>query len=212
MPIFIALTFDDGTYHQYTLLHLLHRLNIRGTIFCVTNLERHPNTNKKLLIREPEKLRELHRMGHEIGSHTCTHPNLTLLSTNELEKELKNSKDTLEKIIGDDVLSFVYPYSLFNKRVLMKVKEYYFYARCGSSIKVPFNINSCDRHKISSIGIKKLMVLTLKIIQFRWSRKNIFIVIMIHDMPKIIFLGLIFYLKILFNPNFIRIKELSDIM
>ncbi|MHA1239086.1 MAG: polysaccharide deacetylase family protein [Candidatus Odinarchaeia archaeon] len=212
MSIFIALTFDDGTYHQYTLLRLLHRLNIKGTIFCVTNLERHHNTNKKLLIRRPEKLREIHRMGHEIGSHTCTHPDLTLLSTTELERELKNSKDKLEKIIGDNVQSFAYPYSLFNKRTLMKVKEYYFCARCGPSSKISFNINIRDKYKISSIGIKKLIVLTPKIIQFRWSIRDIFVVIMMHDTPKIILLSLILYLKILFNPIFIRIKELADMM
>jgi len=94
----------------------------------------------------------------------------------------------------------------------MKVKEYYFCARCGPSSKISFNINIRDKYKISSIGIKKLIVLTPKIIQFRWSIRDIFVVIMMHDTPKIILLSLILYLKILFNPIFIRIKELADMM
>ena len=46
----------------------------------------------------------------EIGSHTVTHPNLTLIPRDESRRELQNSKEKLEQLLGSEVVSFAYPY------------------------------------------------------------------------------------------------------
>ena len=150
----VALTFDDGTLHQYKLLQILHRLGIKATIFCITHLDRHPNTGKQLIITDPKKLLELHRMGHEIASHTCTHPDLRHLPSVKLREELIVSKEKLQSIIEDEVVGFAYPYSLYNANVIEEVKRVYTYAR-GGPFNNSFNLYTQDKYRISSIGVKK---------------------------------------------------------
>ena len=206
--MFVALTFDDGTLHQYSLLRLLHKLNIRATIFCITNLKKHPDTNKKLLASKPQKIYELYKMGHVIASHTCTHPNLKFLTSEKLRKELEESKHMLENIIGDEVLGFAYPYSQYNGTVLEEVKKEYFYARGGTLPRDPLNMNIYDKYRISSIGVKKTIILPFGT-TYKKNRNRALIVIMMHDVPISIMYSLILYLKMLFNPLFLTMKEIA---
>jgi peptidoglycan/xylan/chitin deacetylase (PgdA/CDA1 family) len=46
----------------------------------------------------------------EIGAHTVTHPVLNELSFDDQEREIVNGKRVLEKIIGQPVVSFAYPF------------------------------------------------------------------------------------------------------
>jgi peptidoglycan/xylan/chitin deacetylase (PgdA/CDA1 family) len=208
----IALTFDDGTVDQYRLAKLLYNLGIRCTIFVITNLRRHPATNKELLITEPEKLCELHRMGHEIGSHSCTHPDLRLISTDSLVKELSESKMKLEEIVNDEVLGFAYPYGRYNEDVLLQeVRKWYFYAR-GTNLfsEDPLNIKIHDRYRIGSIGMKKVVMLLPKIMKHRAYRDEITVVITLHDIPPILMFFLVIYLKACFRPQFVTMREIAD--
>ena len=211
MAIFIALTFDDGTYHQYTLLRLLHRVNIKGTIFCVTNLERHPNTNEKLLIRKPKKLREIHRMGHEIGSHTCTHPRLIDVSPEELVFELRVSKEKLESIVGSEIKGFAYPYSLLNSKVKEEVQKYYSYARTGL-YKLQLWAKETDLYRIPSFGFKKALTLPFSQIEIKHRKEPIIAVIMLHNIQRYLLLFLIRYLRFSLRAKFITMSEAINIL
>jgi peptidoglycan/xylan/chitin deacetylase (PgdA/CDA1 family) len=88
--LYVALTFDDGTLHQYYLAKLLHNLGIKATFFLVTDLKR--LNNKYLVSQDTEKILELSRY-HEIASHTCTHRSLVGLSSNEIKGNAKNLKN-----------------------------------------------------------------------------------------------------------------------
>jgi len=206
--VYVALTFDDGTLYQYKLLTFLHRCNIPATIFCTTHVVRHPDTNKVLLSSFPEKVKELHDMGHEVGSHTCTHSNLTKLDARILEKELRESKIILENIIGDEVSGFAYPYSLYDHNVIEKVKKFYFYARSGPNFRDPLNCENKNKYKISSIGIKKAFTLPFRRSYWK-SLDNAFAVFMLHDVPMYILYSLILYLKTLYEPLFLTMKEIA---
>ena len=56
----------------------------------------------------------LARKGFTIGSHTCSHPNLTLLSNEELRFELEDSKRLIEDRCGVACRHFCYPYGLYS--------------------------------------------------------------------------------------------------
>lgn len=58
-----------------------------------------------------------------IGSHSVTHSSLTNLSTKELEKELNDSKATIEKHINKPVVHFAYPYGIYSQMVTEFVKK-----------------------------------------------------------------------------------------
>jgi peptidoglycan/xylan/chitin deacetylase (PgdA/CDA1 family) len=55
------------------------------------------------------QVRSLRSMGHIVGSHTVTHPNLAHVTTEALETELKESKRQLEARLGEPVVHFSYP-------------------------------------------------------------------------------------------------------
>ncbi len=61
------------------------------------------------LMTEAE-LRQLHALGHEIGAHSMTHPHLDMCSSAEAAYEVTASKQHLERVLGDPVTSFAYPY------------------------------------------------------------------------------------------------------
>ncbi|MCB1737839.1 MAG: polysaccharide deacetylase family protein [Gammaproteobacteria bacterium] len=61
------------------------------------------------LMLDDEGLRALHQGGAEIGSHTHSHPILSLCSDEEARWEIEEGKRRLEAILGVDVRLFAYP-------------------------------------------------------------------------------------------------------
>jgi peptidoglycan/xylan/chitin deacetylase (PgdA/CDA1 family) len=60
---------------------------------------------------------ELSRRGHEIGSHTITHPILPQLDDDQLKNELERSAERLREWTGTDVIGFCYPNGDLDERV-----------------------------------------------------------------------------------------------
>jgi peptidoglycan/xylan/chitin deacetylase (PgdA/CDA1 family) len=61
------------------------------------------------------QLRKLVAEGHEIGGHTATHSNVVGLDEAMLQRELGSSIADLERELGAPVLSFAYPYGLYDR-------------------------------------------------------------------------------------------------
>jgi len=59
--------------------------------------------------RHPDPLRRVADDGHEIASHTHTHPHLSDLTPAECAEELETSRATLERVTGADVTGFRAP-------------------------------------------------------------------------------------------------------
>jgi peptidoglycan/xylan/chitin deacetylase (PgdA/CDA1 family) len=64
-----------------------------------------------------DDVRELDRLGFTVGSHTCSHPNLTLLDAGELRGEMEQSKQTIEKQIGKPCRHLSYPHGHHSDQV-----------------------------------------------------------------------------------------------
>jgi len=60
---------------------------------------------------DPDQIRRIHELGHEVASHTMYHDWLPGLGYSKLLRTLRDSKDALEQCIGDEVISFVPPYN-----------------------------------------------------------------------------------------------------
>jgi peptidoglycan/xylan/chitin deacetylase (PgdA/CDA1 family) len=76
-----------------------------------------------------EQIQAMKLMGHEIASHSALHRNLTRLNKEELFFEIRDSKISLENILGQEVVGFAYPYGLYTHSVKSIVEHYYNYAR-----------------------------------------------------------------------------------
>jgi peptidoglycan/xylan/chitin deacetylase (PgdA/CDA1 family) len=55
------------------------------------------------------EIRKLAAAGHEIGSHTMTHPNIAYVSEGEMQVELAESKRRLEEELSEAMIHFAYP-------------------------------------------------------------------------------------------------------
>ena len=123
----ILITFDDGFQSVFDhALPVLEEYNFKASIFCVTDFIGKSSAwdvygkNNHL---DKKSIRRLSELGHEIGSHTCTHANLPYLSEKDLVIELYNSKSKLEEITGKAVTSLSFPFGSWNKRVWTKARE-----------------------------------------------------------------------------------------
>lgn len=105
----IMLTFDDGTIdHFETVYPLLKKYGFGGVFFIITG-----EINKGGRLTS-EHIKQMFNNGMEIGSHTVSHPYLDTLDESEIERQLHLSKQTLEKITGNNVISFAPPGGWFN--------------------------------------------------------------------------------------------------
>jgi hypothetical protein len=86
-----------------------------------------------------ERLREIHRNGWEIGSHTCSHRRPLLLSLPEVADELQRSKRVLEDVFGGHVEGFRAPcFSFDRERLELLFSLGYSY----DTSHILFNLNS----------------------------------------------------------------------
>jgi peptidoglycan/xylan/chitin deacetylase (PgdA/CDA1 family) len=62
------------------------------------------------------EIREMHRSGIAFGGHTLTHPDLTLLSDEQIEAEVVGGKAVMEDALGAPAASFAYPFGRYDER------------------------------------------------------------------------------------------------
>ncbi|CAZ84008.1 unnamed protein product [Tuber melanosporum] len=93
----VALTFDDGPYtYTSNLLDLLARYGAKATFFV-------NGQNWGAPITDPSKQDLLRRMvsdGHQIGSHTWSHPALSSLSTADMTTQMTSLESAIATAIG----------------------------------------------------------------------------------------------------------------
>jgi peptidoglycan/xylan/chitin deacetylase (PgdA/CDA1 family) len=117
----VVVTFDDGFRSVLRARPILDELGFPATVFAVTSFVdsgeplRWPGldrSEKSLGWSELELLREA---GWEVGSHTVTHPLLPDLDDAKLERELADSRTTIEKRLGS-CETLAYPYGRADER------------------------------------------------------------------------------------------------
>jgi peptidoglycan/xylan/chitin deacetylase (PgdA/CDA1 family) len=89
---FIALTFDDGPHGSLTpkLLDLLAKHRLKATFFVVG----------QCVVEYPDIVKRAAREGHEIASHSWSHPNLGKMSDDAVRRELQKTDDAIVAAIG----------------------------------------------------------------------------------------------------------------
>lgn len=123
----VCLTFDDGNLSDFErVLPLLLACNVRATFFIVTDFIGTPD------YMDICHIKELHRKGMQIGSHSVSHTNFLKLTKTQRFLELQESKNVLEEITGSKITSFSFPYGFFNKDCVKQVFEAGYSICCNS--------------------------------------------------------------------------------
>jgi peptidoglycan/xylan/chitin deacetylase (PgdA/CDA1 family) len=130
----VSLTFDDGCKSQLFLgLSALEKRGYKGTFFLVSNS-----------VTAWDPWRNAARSGHEIGSHTKTHPHLTKLSPPLMQNEMAGSKMEIDaRIPSQECFSFAYPFGDLDRSVESDARDLYAASR-GGGIACGLNGESVD--------------------------------------------------------------------
>ena len=155
----VIITFDDGYKNNYTeAFPILKKYGFRAVFYVVSgalgekNLWHNPETEAPLEMMSADEIKEMAAAGMEIGGHTVSHKNLLCAEAAEAEREIFENKEELEKLTGEKMLSFSYPYGGFNETVKEAVKKAgYLYAVIIKQGKNPFPFSD-------NFALKRLLV------------------------------------------------------
>jgi peptidoglycan/xylan/chitin deacetylase (PgdA/CDA1 family) len=125
----VGITFDDGNLsdHVHAMPMLLER-NFSATFYVCTNRLDAPGGLSE------EELRTMHENGMHIGAHGMTHRFLTTLDDATEERELRESRDVLAAMIGDDVNHFAPPGGRYSGRTLRLLDRVGYVAAASSDV------------------------------------------------------------------------------
>ena len=110
----VAITFDDGP-GKYTqrLLDILSDNGGKATFFVIGNT----------LDKKSELLKLIAEEGHEIGSHSWDHRQLTKLTDEEIADQIKSTKEKIYDITGRETNILRPPYGSVNENVTQVCKD-----------------------------------------------------------------------------------------
>jgi peptidoglycan/xylan/chitin deacetylase (PgdA/CDA1 family) len=110
---YVVITFDDGFRNFYSsAFSILSDFGFVATVFLPTGLINDQRLQwKGADLMTWAEVRELQALGIRFGSHTVSHPELDRLDEEQIEREVGESKETLEDKLGVPVESFAYPYA-----------------------------------------------------------------------------------------------------
>ncbi|KAJ7116603.1 carbohydrate esterase family 4 protein [Mycena epipterygia] len=120
VPNTVALTFDDGPYIYMTQISdLLTNKSAKGTFF-VNGYNYECIYGTKVAAR----LQYTYNSGHQICSHTWSHPDLTSLNASQISDEIRKVDTALMKILGVSTPFLRPPYGNYNNLVREVASQY----------------------------------------------------------------------------------------
>lgn len=131
--IFI-LSFDDGTIYDERFVGLLNKYDIPCTFNLNTGLEDfvwyYEDTHPIRRLRLEEK-KHIYA-GHEIASHSRTHPLLTSLRSPDLTAQVREDCIRLREIFGPRELGFGVPFTQCGEREIHLIRRFVRYIRLSA--------------------------------------------------------------------------------
>jgi len=116
----VGITLDDGYQSNvHHALPILKRYGFSATSYVVSGLLGKSNQWDSSLgipqapLMTPQELQAWVNGGMEVGSHTCSHANLSQLTLTQVLEDLRQSKWDLEQLLQKPVTQFCYPYGHF---------------------------------------------------------------------------------------------------
>lgn len=136
----VTLNFDDGLGSVYrNAMPILQSHNIKSSHYIISGEIGHSPT-----YMTKDQIAAIDVSGNEVGSHTRTHPHLTLLSTEEAQAEIAGSKSDLTALGYVPNTVFVYPYGDFNDAVRQQVVDAGFIG--ARTVLTGYNTKNTDKY------------------------------------------------------------------
>ena len=115
----ITITFDDGWESIYSNgMPIMQRYGIKSTQYILGG------ESDNIVYLSEDQIRDMQTHGHEIASHSLSHPNLTELDDDTLYHEVVDSKEVLQKQFGT-INDFASPLGAQNGTTIDLIKQHY---------------------------------------------------------------------------------------
>ena len=134
----LSISFDCAWGVEYTdqILKTLDRHGVKCTFFAVQFwVEKYPEYAKRIV-----------EAGHELGTHSKTHPYMSKLTKTQIEEELSLSSQAIERTVGIKPTLFRPPYGDYNNLVIDTAKELGLYS-------IQWDVDSLDWKNLSATEI-----------------------------------------------------------
>jgi len=142
----ISFTFDDGYRSVYTNgLPILDEAGIKSTQAIITT-----GTYTDPAYMTKAQVKAAAANGHEIASHTRTHPDLVTLTAAKAKTEITGSKSDLATL-GITAASFMYPLGSYNDSIISLVKAAGY--KGARSTDIGYNTPSSDPYRLLSQNV-----------------------------------------------------------
>ena len=143
----IAISFDCAWGTDYTdkVLEIMPSENVKCTFFAVEFWTK----------KNPEYIKKISDYGHEIGTHSATHPYMSKLDKSTIIKELTSSTKAIEDITGKKVELFRAPYGDYNDNLINTAKELNLFT-------IQWDVDSLDWKDLSAKDIAKRVIAKAK--------------------------------------------------
>lgn len=107
----VNFSFDDNCYSHKKISEILDHYNFKGTFFVISSY---------MFV---DSLKDMCARGHEIGSHSYSHPALGTLDSTAIDFQVRTSKQMIENMFGIHCVSFAEPYgswSALSRRIISR--------------------------------------------------------------------------------------------
>ena len=107
----LTMSYDDGSVDDRRLVNLFNQNGIKGTFNITSGWLEKPDKIHR------EELKELYK-GHEVASHTYSHPTLERCPLTEVVEEIMKDRKELESIMGHPIRGMAYPNGSYSKEIV----------------------------------------------------------------------------------------------
>lgn len=174
----VSLTFDDGYEDNATTALPVMNARSLKSLQCFATQYIQGNTAAQ------QAVMDFKNSGHEICSHTITHPFLTSLTATQLTNEVANSQTYLRTLTGTPVKNFASPYGDYNQAVNAELQKYY-----RSHRTVDEGYNSKDNFDAYRVRVQNMKNTTTLAQYQAWldqaKATNTWLVLVYHRVPVV---------------------------
>ena len=134
----ISITFDCawGTEHTDAILEALAAENVRATFFMVEFWAE----------KYPDYVQKIDGAGHEIGTHSATHSQMSKFSAEQIRAELASSSEAIGAVTGKKVELFRAPFGDYDDLLVKTAREEGYYT-------IQWDVDSLDWKDLSASEI-----------------------------------------------------------
>ncbi len=139
----ISISFDCayGADYTYKLLDTLDNYGVKCTFFVV----------EFWVKKYPDKVAEIIKRGHEIGTHSSTHPYMSKLESSGIKNQLESSINAIETITNSKVTLFRPPYGDYSNSVINEANNLGLYT-------IQWSVDSLDWKNLSESEIANRVI------------------------------------------------------